>query len=101
MEGDRVAAFNKEDEEKQEEEISYLKTHTILPHWLDEFIFKQLKAQYAPDYQRYDSNLDLTKKRIEYTWAHIFLAVMPNHFAFLKIFFSRKPIKYTKSQRVY
>ena len=38
-----------------------LKTSTRLPSWLDEYIFKTLHAQYAPNHERFDFNLDLTE----------------------------------------
>ena len=41
--------------------IEYLKTETRLPQWLDNFIFTHLKAEYAPDFQRFEYNLDLNK----------------------------------------
>lgn len=36
-----------------------LKTTTRLPSWLDNFIFNTLHAEYAPDYQKFDYNLNL------------------------------------------
>lgn len=42
-------------------EILRLKTNTRLPSWLDEYIFKTLHAQYAPNHERFDFNLDLTE----------------------------------------
>jgi SAM-dependent methyltransferase len=45
-----------------EQKIDYLKTETQLPAWLDSFIFNDLKAEYAPNFQRFDYNLDLTKE---------------------------------------
>lgn len=38
---------------------------TILPDWLDTFIFDKLQANYAPDYVRYEFNLDLTKEEVK------------------------------------
>ncbi len=38
---------------------------TILPDWLDTFIFDKLEANYAPDYVRYEFNLDLTKEEVK------------------------------------
>lgn len=40
--------------------IEKLKVQTRLPSWLDNFIFKTLQAEYAPDHQRFEYNLDLT-----------------------------------------
>ncbi len=45
-----------------EDDIDYLKTRTVLPAWLDDFIFDQLNAEYEPDFKRYDYNLYLTKE---------------------------------------
>jgi len=42
-------------------EFNCLKNNTSLPAWLDDFIFNQLHAEYAPDFQRFDYNLDLTE----------------------------------------
>jgi SAM-dependent methyltransferase len=39
--------------------------HIVLPSWLDDFLFKELNAIYAPDYQRFEYNLDLTKQEIK------------------------------------
>lgn len=44
--------------------IDYLKTTTRLPQWLDDYIFKELKAEYSPDFQRFGCNLDLNKNEI-------------------------------------
>jgi rRNA-processing protein FCF1 len=38
-----------------------LKTNTSLPAWLDSLIFNQLHAEYSPDFERFDYNLDLTE----------------------------------------
>lgn len=42
-----------------------LKTHTRLPSWLDDYIFKTLHGIYAPDHERFDYNLDLTKLELQ------------------------------------
>lgn len=42
--------------------IDYLKTETRLPQWLDNFLFNYLKAEYAPDFQRFGYNLDLNEE---------------------------------------
>lgn len=34
---------------------------TILPSWIDEYIFNELNAQYKPSYTRFSYNLDLNK----------------------------------------
>ena len=43
-------------------EIEY---NTILPAWLDSFIFEELGANYAPDYVRYEYNLNLSKEEVK------------------------------------
>jgi hypothetical protein len=45
-----------------ETKFEYLKTKTNLPSWLDNFTFNQLNAEYAPDFKRFDYNLDLTEE---------------------------------------
>lgn len=52
-----------QNEEKPiETKFDCLKTKTSLPSWLDDFIFNQLNAKYAPDFERFDYNLDLTEE---------------------------------------
>lgn len=67
FDGDKLIGLNqteiKQFEDTDEITIDYLKTETCLPAWLDEFIFNQLNAEYAPDYQKFDYNLDLTKEK--------------------------------------
>ncbi len=41
-----------------------LKSSTRLPSWLDDFIFKTLHAEYAPNHERFDYNLDLSETDI-------------------------------------
>ncbi|MFW5871629.1 MAG: hypothetical protein ACOCUT_00835 [bacterium] len=48
----------------EDEKIEYLKTDTRLPTYIDDFIFNQLNAIYAPDFQRFEYNLDLTSEEI-------------------------------------
>lgn len=50
------------EEDQIESKFDCLKTNTSLPAWLDNFIFNQLNAEYAPDFQRFDYNLDLTEE---------------------------------------
>ncbi len=42
-----------------ESKIEYLKTATSLPHWLDEYIYKELEAKYSPDFVKFEYNLNL------------------------------------------
>lgn len=48
----------------EDEKIEYLKTDTRLPAYIDDFIFNQLNAIYAPDFQRFEYNLDLSGEEI-------------------------------------
>jgi len=49
----------------EKEKIEYLKTDTRLPAYIDDFIFNHLNAIYAPDFQRFEYNLDLTEEEIK------------------------------------
>lgn len=49
----------------ENEKIEYLKTDTRLPAYIDDFIFNHLNAVYAPDFQRFEYNLDLTGEEIK------------------------------------
>lgn len=44
--------------------ISFRKSKTILPHWIDKYIFNTLSAQYAPEHLRFEYNLDLNEDEI-------------------------------------
>lgn len=68
FDGDRITTVNstKKEEVKScpiesENIIDYLKTETRLPKWLDDYIFDDLKAEYCPDFKRFEYNLDLTE----------------------------------------
>lgn len=39
--------------------IDWLKTDTVLPHWLDYLLFETLHARHQPDWKRFEHNLDL------------------------------------------
>lgn len=41
-----------------------LKTHTILPPWIDRLLFEHLGAIYNPDYHRYSYNLNLSEEEV-------------------------------------
>lgn len=41
------------------------KNKTTLPHWLDKYIFGVLQAKYAPEYSRFDYNLDLNDSELQ------------------------------------
>ena len=45
--------------------ISFRKSKTILPHWLDKKIFNGFQAIYAPEHKRYEYNLDLNKEELK------------------------------------
>jgi len=51
-------------DELERQSVEYLKTKTRLPVFVDDFIFNKLNAIYAPDFQRFDYNLDLTGEEI-------------------------------------
>lgn len=69
FEGERIIELDsssvKEEYKIEDEKIEYLKTDTRLPAYIDDFIFNQLKAIYAPDFQRFEYNLDLTGDEIK------------------------------------
>lgn len=46
-------------------EIDRLKCSTILPTWLEQSIFKKHHAQYAPNHERFDMNLDLSDEELK------------------------------------
>lgn len=68
FDGDRIIEEQPEEESLEisdnltDTEIDYLKTETRLPQWLDNFLFNHLKAEYAPDFQRFGYNLDLNEE---------------------------------------
>jgi hypothetical protein len=67
FEGDRISIINTITENESNVEINkieFLKTETRLPTFLDDFIFNRLNAIYAPDFQRFEYNLDLTGEEI-------------------------------------
>lgn len=45
--------------------VSFRKSNTILPHWLDRKIFNDYQAIYAPGYERYEYNLDLNEEELK------------------------------------
>ena len=45
--------------------IKFRKSKTILPHWLDRFLFDDFKAKYAPEHTRFEYNLNLTDSEIK------------------------------------
>jgi len=47
-----------------EKRIQKLKSDTRLPNWLDSFIFKNLNAKYAPDFEKFDYNLEHSEEEL-------------------------------------
>lgn len=45
--------------------VSFRKSKTILPHWLDKKIFNEHNAIYAPEHERYEYNLDLNEEELK------------------------------------
>lgn len=45
--------------------VSFRKSKTILPHWLDKKIFNDHQAIYAPEHKRYEYNLDLKEEELK------------------------------------
>ena len=41
------------------------KSRTILPHWIDRYIFDNLNANYAPEHNRFEYNLDLNDDELK------------------------------------
>ncbi len=46
-------------------QVDKLKTDTRLPRWLDRLIFDELSGKYAPDFNRYASNIQYNKSEAE------------------------------------
>jgi len=69
FEGEKIVDINQDETETAqkrnvtEASISYLKSETRLLKWLDDFIFRELGAEYAPDFQCFGYNLDSTKDK--------------------------------------
>lgn len=45
--------------------VSFRKSKTVLPLWLDKYLFEELGAKYAPEYTRYEYNLDLNENELK------------------------------------
>lgn len=56
---------NQEIKSKKKTKISFRKSKTVLPHWLDRYIFNELSAEYAPEHTRYSYNLDLNQDEVK------------------------------------
>lgn len=44
--------------------LTFRKSKTVLPHWLDKKIFSEYNAVYAPEHERYEYNLDLNDEEL-------------------------------------
>lgn len=53
-----------EDNVSNPQKIQFRKNKTVLPHWLDKYIFESLGAEYRPEHTRFDYNLDLSKEEV-------------------------------------
>ena len=45
--------------------LSFRKSKTTLPHWLDKKIFNEHNAIYSPEHERYEYNLDLNEEELK------------------------------------
>lgn len=45
--------------------LEWMNTNTVLPAWLDSVLFDLLNARYAPDWKRYEYNLNLNEEEIQ------------------------------------
>lgn len=55
----------KEIKRKDHIQVDILKNEAILPTWLQQRIFEKHAAQYAPDHERYEKNLDLSDDELK------------------------------------
>lgn len=66
-EGEEV--FNQSNEEQQvvvsNGAVQFRKSKTVLPHWLDKYLFVGMDAVYAPEHSRYEYNLDLDSEELK------------------------------------
>ena len=45
--------------------VSFRKSKTVLPHWIDKKIFNEYQAIYAPEHARYEYNLNLNEEELK------------------------------------
>lgn len=45
--------------------VTFRKSKTVLPLWLDKYLFEELGAKYAPEHTRYEYNLDLNENELK------------------------------------
>jgi SAM-dependent methyltransferase len=76
-------------------EISFevLKNETHLPSWLDNLLFNKLGAIYAPNFERYDSNLDLSMDEIKVYLGTYFPRSYAESFCIFDNIFEKKRFK--------
>lgn len=48
-----------------QQNVSFRKSKTVLPHWLDCKLFSELDAQHSPEHERYEYNLDLNEDEVK------------------------------------
>lgn len=49
----------------QQQETQYLDTHVRIPAWLDDVVFHDLQAMYAPNHVRFATNLELNEEEVK------------------------------------
>ena len=74
-EGENIGAVNSEgtsnqiskhlDIDESNKRVAFRKSKTVLPLWLDKYLFEELGAQYAPEHTRYEYNLDLDENELK------------------------------------
>jgi len=81
--------------------IDELKNYTQLPFWLESYLFNSLGALHAPDYDRYDSNLDLNTDEIKVYLGTYFPRSYAESFCiFDNIFKNKKYQEHAKKQEL-
>lgn len=50
---------------QKQTKVTFRKSKTILPHWLDKKIFNEHNAIYTPEHERYEYNLDLNDEELK------------------------------------
>ena len=53
------------DSGESNKKVAFRKSKTVLPLWLDKFLFEELGANYAPEHTRYEYNLDLDENELK------------------------------------
>lgn len=51
--------------DQSNKKVSFRKSKTVLPLWLDKYLFEELDAKYAPEHTRYEYNLDLNESELK------------------------------------